>query len=250
MKYKLLDLVLREICAITGDFWMHRYVEYYNHAMSFLRSLDIDISGTKAFTRVPVINRVAWLPPDMMSNPNIGVEVNGSLSLLQPNPQMLFDFDNCGDISPPVTGNPDVPYFSVEPGESRWVDNIPNFYWPGYGGGHSIYGYYRIFPDRGCVVLSEGFQHSHLVIEYSTSSFVPGKRTFVSEFAVEAIRAHIVYECNLVEANVASASRSMLAVNKAERNAKMNIFRHRSMSAPLHIVIAALRTGYGGYPKY
>lgn len=191
MSWQKLDDTLKTICSELGDPGAHRYAEFYLYTGRWLETVnDQRLGGVHAILRLPVDDRRVWLPQGF--NPGtIGVNVQGSLSPLLENNNMIDDRDDCGVQDAPETGNPDWPRYNLGDADLR-ISYLPP--WPGQGGGQSIRGYYRHFKREGYILLDSTCEYTEIYIEGATPSFVPGVRTWVESSMKEAIMAFIEYE--------------------------------------------------------
>lgn len=260
MRYLWVDELLKGICSEMGDDAAHRYADFYRLFYDWLYQVyDQRLGGYTETLVVPVSGRRAFIPPGMEVR-KVGVNVNGSLSVLLPNDNMLDLPDDCGGLEAPRSGNPDAPSFNFGGADLRvggfWGFPFTDFplttasytmtgYWPGQGGGKSIRGYYRVFPERGYILLDDTFRMRHVILEGSIPSFRPGIRTYINEAASEAITAYLVYKSGHIRSQVLTMPRPMLQYNQQDYVRTMKNLRSALNGEPLHVLIAAAQSGIG-----
>lgn len=262
MRYVTLDSIILGICSEKGDEYGHRYAEFYKLVHSWFRDAkDSRLGGRPTTVRVPVTDRRAWIPQGM-SVSKVGVNVNGSISVLLPNNNMLDLTDDCGEYVAPDTGNPDAPAYNYGNLDVRggmgWRWNSPGLigttasflnysstFWPGQGGGKSIRGYYRIFPEKGYMLLDRTYQFAEIIMEGAVPTFMPGYTTWIPEICAEAIRAWLSYEPIRLMAEVQAKYGSMVERPRRNYVRAMGALRMALNSEPLAVMIAAVQSRVG-----
>ncbi len=258
MRYVKLDTIVKSLCSEVNDIYLHRYGEFYKLIHGWLiKVMDQRIGGPHRIARVPLDGRRVWIPQGMEVG-KVGVNVAGSISVLLPNNNMLDLDDDCGEHSPPATGNPDAPLFNMGLADLRidgatcfsWLGGGNYFdymggYWPGQGGGKSARGYYRFFPEKGYILLDSTSTYSEVILEGRMPTFVPYAQTWIAQCATEAIEAFCLYRKGFLDSQVQTAPRSMVQYNKKDYVRAMNALRGALNEEPLHVTIAAAKAHVG-----
>lgn len=259
MRYVKLDSVIKGFCTEVNDTWLHRYGEYYKLIHGWLvKSHDGRLGGPLRIVRAPVDGRRVWIPRGMAVD-KIGVNVDGSISVLLPNNNMLDLDDDCGVHSPPETGNPDTPVVNVgtadlRTGNTLWLNNWNGWsgnwfdyasYWPGQGGGKSIRGYYRVFHEKGYILLDSSCTYTEIILEGRVPTFTPYATTWVAQCAQEAMEAWCIHRSGHLAAQVSTMKRPMLSVNNADYSRTMKNLRSALNGEPLSAIVSAVHSRIG-----
>jgi hypothetical protein len=258
MRYTKLDTIIKSLCSEVNDIYLHRYGEFYKLAHGWLiKVMDQRIGGPHRIARVPVDGRRVWIPQGMEVG-KVGVNVAGSISVLLPNNNMLDLDDDCGQHSPPDTGNPDAPLINIGRTDYRidggygfsWMGGGQYFdymsgYWPGQGAGKSARGYYRFFPEKGYILLDSTSRYSEVILEGQMPTFVPYTQTWIAQCATEAIEAWCLYRSGFLASQVQTLKRPMVSYNHSDYLRAVRNLRGALNEEPLHVTIAAAQSHLG-----
>ena len=240
-----LDQVIKTLCSQMGDDFGHVYHAWYSHAREWIRLQDQSSGGIPASIVVPITNGRAFIPEGMLLD-RVGINVNGSFQPLLTNPNML-ESECCGEFVPPDTGHPDWPAISSSgiaqfPADG-FIDWWPSSgslwtFWPGQGGGKSIYGYYKENKQGGYVFFDQSVApNEEIILEGIMPTFSPRTKTLINELAVRAITSYCKWNH---------------PTSKVDMNLELRVYgnemtRYKSAlnREPLCVMIAATWSGYG-----
>lgn len=215
---------------------------------------------------VPVEGGRAFIPGDITVVSEVGIMVGGHFQQLHLDQNMMDRDDDCGALTPSESVNPDIPsvrsngktqapiLYTGQVGGGTITGGYGGYYGGGYGtgwfgGGYglgycgygqgwrmytpaqggmkSIYGYYRIFAERGYVLLEKDCPFDHIVLKCHTRSFTPGMNTLVNELAEPYIKAWITAKTTANRAEVYTKDRPMVAFQDQERKLEKALLRQR-----------------------
>ena len=265
MTHTKLDDILKSFCSEVGDSWLHRYSEFYLSVYNWFSEVkDQRLGGVQATMRIPVTDQRIWVPPNL-SVGKVGVNVNGSISVLLPNENMLDLTDDCGVYVPPRSGNPDAPAYNygsqdVRIGPTGWWNgygtNATTFsqayswfvlpqYWPGQGGGKSIRGYYRHFKDKGYILVDASFRGHEIILEGMVPTFVSGVQTWVRSETREAMKAYCLFRASFLAMQVNPSKFRVMLANQPDYIRAMQNLRSALNTEPLAVIVAAVQSRLG-----
>jgi hypothetical protein len=195
-----LDSVCREWLIEKGESNMNRFAKVYQIAVSGLREINMDDSGTVSVAILPcnLVDQVN-LPVDFVSLIRLSmVDFAGNLQALTGNDNIAFAswFDSCGN---PVKHAPQA---NVEPNGTFWngisgyTDNFRNGEATGrmfgVGGGNNVYGTYRVDRQNGTIVFGNLMANvDQVVLEYLADLSAVDGKYLVHPFMIASIKAYI-----------------------------------------------------------
>lgn len=258
--YVKLDDVIKSFCSELGDSGLGMYPTYYQYIYNWLEEVkDQRLGGVGGDFRMPVDSRRVYFPSNMAIK-DVGIVVNGNLQVLLPNGNMLDLADDCGSMEAPSTGNPDYPSYNMGnqlapttallPGTAvnnngfRLAPISGMFHWPGQGGGKSAVGYYRIFWQKGYILLDDTCPYSEVIVRGALPTFSPGVQTWVLGSAREAIKAFCIYRMVYLQSQV-NGDRKSYQGPLADYLRAMRNLRAAINSEPLCAYISAVQSSYG-----
>lgn len=218
---------LPEVVASRGNRW----TEMLAHAREWIRAWDSSSGGMPAMVKSAIQGQRAFIPTNMLVDA-VGIPINGSFSPLGMNPNMLDMTDCCGEFEAPDTGHPDLQPTRYEGNVTEW-DASDHLFWPGLGGGQSVYGYYRMNTEKNYVIFDKlAAPTDFILLRGTVPTFTPRMVTRINELAVPAIRAYCQWK---------GGDRSMRTWNAHE----MGKLRSALNREPLCVMVAAWMRGYG-----
>ena len=253
MRYVKLDTIVKSLCSEVNDIYLHRYGEFYKLIHGWLiKVMDQRIGGPHRIARVPLDGRRVWIPQGMEVG-KVGVNVAGSISVLLPNNNMLDLDDDCGEHSPPATGNPDAPLFNMGLADLRidgatcfsWLGGGNYFdymggYWPGQGGGKSVHGYYKIIDHKNYIIFdSIAGARQQILLEGTYATWVPGRVTFINDLAFLALKNYCIWMAKMLD-----KSNDALMYQGIYNMEFRNMWKLMN-GEPLCVLVAACLSGYG-----
>lgn len=202
VKYITLDHVIRTKCRQARFGYLHRWGEFNAWAREALLELELSrfkLRGSQ-YMELPVDGGRVFIPDSVSSITGVGIEVGGHIQWLRYDPNMIDLPGGCGGFESTLPENPDLPSVRghgqvpmiYTGGVNSWFGI--NAYLPGMNRNKSIYGYYKIFPAEGYIILDADSDHGSVVIECIAPALKPNTVTWVPELVVNYITSYITYK--------------------------------------------------------
>jgi hypothetical protein len=253
MMYVKLDNVLNTLVTKAGG--RDRYTEYLLLTKLWFDDGMRRLGNRQSDVRAIVTNQVVAIPPGMTVG-MVGMAVDGSIQPLGINWNMLDLRDDCGQPVRPDTGNPDFPLINIGAADMLvetypwygWNYGYPLQFtgsWPGQGGGQSVRGYYRPFPDENFILFDKSMEGLEVVLRGRIPLFRAGYHTWVPDLAVPAIEAWLDYKPLLELSKTDPRKVGTMKVFERVYVSKMSNLKDALNHEPLHILVAAVRSRLG-----
>lgn len=247
-----LDTVIKEHLIEIGDSNFSRYARTMQFAISTLRELNMDVSGTITSAELPITDRdTVNYPPDYINYVRIGVCCGDEIIALGLNENKCLapKKDNCGDdIQKKRDGDSWGGFFMGWDGIADHYkngENVGRFF--GLGGGNSPVGTYTPDDTNREFHISCNRERTHIVLEYIADIKTIDGHFQVHPFIIETLKAGIYYR-SLQRNSSKNIGEKQLAKNDydlAYRNSKK-----RFMSSTFDEWKAAFRKGNKLSPRY
>jgi hypothetical protein len=203
MALMTIDTVIKELLLEQGDTQMNKYLPYLQRAISGLRELEMDVSGSPTVVELPIDPNTdtANLPGDYLQYVRIGLcGTDGNIHSLGLNAKMCLprSTNACGTPTTELQTNVAGGWWASGSWDG-YADNFRNgevmgrmF---GIGGGLNPNGYYRIDKERGTINLSSLPENTgHVVIEYLSTLKMVDEKYHVHPFVVDALKNWISWK--------------------------------------------------------